>query len=61
MSKHNTSLHLGALPKSFATGHTAAVDAGMEFSSVSAGESYSFAVQEEEKVRSSFRNWSSMS
>lgn len=60
-SRHNTSLHLGALPKSFGKGHTAAVGAGMELSSTSAGESYSFAIQEEEKIKSSFRNGSSMS
>lgn len=60
-SIHYTSLHLGALLKSFGMGHTAAVDAGMELSSISAGESDSFAIQEEEKIKSSFRNWGSMS
>ena len=42
-SRHNISLCLGALLKEFAEGHTAVVDAGMELSAVSAGESYSFA------------------
>lgn len=43
-SRRNISLCLGALPKRFGKGHTAVVDAGMELSSVSAGESYSFAL-----------------
>lgn len=42
-SRHTISLCLGALPKGFEKGHTAVGDTGIKLSSVSAGESYSFA------------------
>lgn len=42
-SRHTISLCLGAVPKGFEKGHAAVGDTGIKLSSVSAGESYSFA------------------